>query len=175
MLGLSLSFKLDWGSYIVSTARPVSKKIGALISSMNFLFPEVALYLHKYAIRSCIEYCCHVQAGAPSCYLGMLDKLQKQVCETVDPILAASLEPLGHHRNVGSLSLFCRYYFGRCSSKLTELVPYPCSCGRSIHYSDKLDDFLSIFLDVIRMSISMFFFSLTQLDSGIFCLQNALL
>ena len=77
MLGLSLSFKLDLGSYIVSTARPASKKIGALISSMNFLFPEVALYLHKCSIRSCIEYFCRVWAGAPSCYLGMLDKLQK--------------------------------------------------------------------------------------------------
>ena len=45
MLGLTFSSKLDWGSYIVSLAKTASKKIGALIRSMKFLSPEVALYL----------------------------------------------------------------------------------------------------------------------------------
>ena len=51
-------------------------KIGALICSMKFLSPEVVLYLYKSTIRPCMEYCCHVWAGAPSCYLELLDKLQ---------------------------------------------------------------------------------------------------
>ena len=74
-----------------------------------------------------MEYCCNVWAGAPSCYLELLNKLQKQICSTVGHSLAASLEPLAHHRNVASLSLFYRYYFGRCSSELAELVPLPYS------------------------------------------------
>ena len=45
MLGLTFSSKLDWGSYIISIAKTDSKKIGALIYSMNFLSPKVALYL----------------------------------------------------------------------------------------------------------------------------------
>ena len=45
ILGLTFSSKLDWGSYIVSIAKTASKKIGALIRSMKFLSPEVALYL----------------------------------------------------------------------------------------------------------------------------------
>ena len=32
----------------------------------------------------------------------MLDKLQKQICRTVDPSLTASLEHLAHRRNVAS-------------------------------------------------------------------------
>ena len=76
MLGLTSS-KLDWGSYITSVAKTASKKIGALIHSMKFFSPEVALYLYHSSIHSCIEYCCHVWAGAPSCYLELLDKLQK--------------------------------------------------------------------------------------------------
>ena len=36
MLGLTSS-NLDWGSYIISTAKAASKKIGALIHSMKFL------------------------------------------------------------------------------------------------------------------------------------------
>ena len=116
-----------------------------------------------------MEYCCHVWAGAPSCYLELLDKLQKRICRTVGPSLAASLEPLVHRRNVTSLSLFYKYYFRRCSSELAELVPPPFSRGRSTHYSDRLHDFFSPFLDVTRISISTVSF-LAQLDSGFLCL-----
>ena len=141
MMGLNFSSKLDWGSYIVSIAKTASKKIGVLIRSMKFLSPEVALYLYKSTIRPCMEYCCHVWAGATSCYLELLDKLQKRICRTVGPSLAASLEPLAHRRNVASLSLFCRYYFGRCSSELAQLVPLTYSRRRSTRYSDRLHDF----------------------------------
>ena len=122
MLGLTFSFKLDWGSYIISIAKTGSKKIGALIRSMKFLSPEVALYLYKSTIHSCMEYCCHVWAGAPCCYLELLNKLQNQICRTAGPFFAASLEPLAHRQNMASLSLFYRYYyyFGRCSSELAQ-------------------------------------------------------
>ena len=88
-----------------------------------------------------MEYCCHVWTGAPSWYLDLLDKLQKRICRNVGASLAASLERLGHRQNVSSLSLFYRYYFGRCSSELTQLVPLPYSRGRSTRYSDRLHDF----------------------------------
>ena len=97
MVGLTFSSKLDWGSYIISIAKTVSKKIGALIRSMKFLSPEADLYLYKSNICPCIEHCVHVWAGAPSCYLQLLDKLQKRICRTLGPSLAASLEPLAHH------------------------------------------------------------------------------
>ena len=141
MLGLSFSSKLDWGSYITSITKTASKKIGALIHSMKFLSPEVALYLYKSTIRSSIEYSCHIWAGAPSCYLELLDKLQKQICRTVGPSFATSLEPLAYCLNVASLSLFCRYYFGRCSSELAQLIPLSFFLGRSTRYSDRLHYF----------------------------------
>ena len=141
LLGLTFSSKLDWGSYIISTAKTASKKIGALIRSMKFHSPEVALYFYKSTIQPCIEYCCHVWAGVLSYYEELLDKLKKRMCRTVGSSLAASLEPLAHHRNVTSLSLFYRYYSGRCSSELAELVPLPYSQGSSICYSDRLHGF----------------------------------
>ena len=90
---------------------------------MKFLSPEVTLYLYKSAICPFVKYFCHVWTGTPSCYLELLDKLQKQICWTVGPSLAASLEPFAHQCNVARLSLFYRYYFGRCSSELAQLVP----------------------------------------------------
>ena len=82
-----------------------------------------------------------IWAGGCSCYLELLVKLQKRICRTVGPSLAASYEPLAHCQNVASVSPFYRYYYGRCLSELAELVPLPFSCGRSTHYSDRLHDF----------------------------------
>ena len=45
---------------MISIAKTASKKIGALICSMKFASPEVALYLNKGTVWRCMEYCCHV-------------------------------------------------------------------------------------------------------------------
>ena len=76
MLGLIFSSKLEWSSYITSAARTAFRKIEALIHSRKFLFAEVALYLCKSNIWLCMEYCCHVWAGAS--------------CRTACPSLATS-------------------------------------------------------------------------------------
>ena len=89
-----------------------------------------------------MDYCCHIYLGwCPSCFLELLEKLQKWISRTVGPSLAASLEPLAYCRNVASLSLFYRYYFGRYSSELAQLVPLPYSWGRCPCYSDRSHDF----------------------------------
>ena len=56
MFGLTFSSKLDWSSYIIPFAKSFSIKIEALIFSMKFLSPEVALYLYKSTIYLCMEY-----------------------------------------------------------------------------------------------------------------------
>ena len=73
MLGLTFSSKLDWGSYIISIAKTASKKIEALMRSMKFLSPEVALHLYRSTKWLFIKYCYHVWAGALNCYLELLD------------------------------------------------------------------------------------------------------
>ena len=96
MLGLPFSSEFDWSSYIISIAKSSSKKIGALIRSMKFLSPELAMWLDKSTIQHCMESCCHVWASTPCHYLELSDKLQKWICRTVGPSLAASLEPLAY-------------------------------------------------------------------------------
>ena len=169
ILGLTFSSKLDWGSDIISIAKTASKKTGALIRSMKFLSPEVALYLCKSTIHPCMEYCCHAWAGARSCYLELSDKLQKRTCRTVGPSLAAFLEPLAHRRNVASLSLFYRYYLGRCSSEVAQLVPLPFSRGRSTRYYDRLHDF-SVTIPRCYKDVYVNSLFLAQLGCEILCL-----
>ena len=65
MLHWSLFFWLNWGSYVASIAKTPSKKTGALTGSMKFLSPNAALYLYKFMIVPCMEYCCHVWAYTP--------------------------------------------------------------------------------------------------------------
>ena len=169
MVRLTFSSKLYWGSYIISIAKTASKKIGALIRSMKFLSPEVALYLYKSTIRPCMDYCCHVWDGAPSCYLELLDKLQKRICRTgLLPLhlLLASIEPLARRRNVVfSLCitlvdvhlnwLNCFHFFIIEGGVLVILI----DCILS----------LSPFADVTRIAISTVSF-FAQLNSGILCL-----
>ena len=154
ILGLTFSSKLDWGCYIISIAKTASKKIGASIRSMKLLSYEVALYLYKSTICPCMEHCCHVWAGTPSCYFELLDKLQKRICRTIGPSLAASLEPLAHPQNVASLSLFYRYYFGRCSSELAQLVHFLFLEVGLLVVLIYCMIFLSPYLDVTRVSTS---------------------
>ena len=156
MLGWTFSSKLDCGSYIISIAKTASKKIGALIRSMKFLSPEVALHLYKSTIRSCMEYFCHLWDGTPSWYLELLDKLQKQICRAVGSSLGASLKPLAHRRNVASLSLFYRYYFGRCLNWLN-WFHFPILEVGLIVILIKCIIFLSPFLDVTKRNMSSFF------------------
>ena len=97
--------------------------------------------LCKSTIRPCMEYCCHVWAGAPSCYLNRWINYKNRYAGLLVFHLLPLLNPWAHRRNVASLSLFYRYYFGRCSSELVQLIPLPYSQGRSTRYSDRLHDF----------------------------------
>ena len=58
---------------LISVAKTASKKIGALIRSMKFLSPEVALYLYKSTIL------------LPCLGLEMSDELQKRIWRTAGP------------------------------------------------------------------------------------------
>ena len=93
-----------------------------------------------------MKYFCHVWA-VMSEILGMCKDLHIWLHDSyveawaVGPSLAASLEPFCHPKNVGSCSVFSRYFFGRCSSELAELVLLPYSWGRCTGCSDRLHDF----------------------------------
>ena len=116
---------------------------------MKLLSPEVTLYLYESAICPCMEYYCHVWAGAPSLYLELLDKLQKQICRTVSPSLAGSLEPLVYHQNVASISIFCRYTLVDVLQNWLNWLHFPfLEVGLLVILIDCMI-FQSLFLDVI--------------------------
>ena len=167
---MTFSSKLDWGPYIISIAKTTSKKIGALSRSVKFLSPEVSLYLYKFTIRPCMEYCCQAWAGAPNCYLERLDKLQKRICKTVGPLLAASLEPVAHRQNVVSLGLF--YPLADVLQNWLNWFYFIFLEGGLLVILIACMMFLSPSLYATRMSMSSACF-LAQPGSRILCLLNA--
>ena len=108
-----------------------------------------------------MEYCCHVWADAPTCYLELLDK---RIFRTVGPSLATSLEPLAPRRSVASLSLLVDVHL----NWLNWFHFLFLEGGLLVIMIDCMI-FLAPFLDVRRMSMSTVSL-LVQLDSGILCL-----
>ena len=161
MLGIIIPLKLP------------PRKIGALILSMKFFSPEVALDLYKSIKGPCMEYCYHVWNGAPNCLLELLDKLQKRICMTVGPSLVACLERLAHRRNVASWLQLLLWSIGITSVDVhLNWLNWFCFLflegGLLVILIDCMI-FLSPFPDVTRISMSIVSF-LAQLESGILCL-----
>ena len=148
MQRLTFSSKLDWASYIILFAKTVSEKIGALICFMKFLSPEAVLYIYKSTLRPRMESCCHFWAVVPSCYLVMLNKLQNCLSRTEGPLLAGCLQPLLHRRILASFSQ-----------------------GVLLNILINCMNFLSLFLDILRMSMPTVSF-LAQLKPWILCLHK---
>lgn len=134
---LFFSSKLNWDYDTVSIAKTAFMKIGTLIYFRKFLSPGVTPYFYKY-LKCGLVWNTIAMSGPmllPTCFLDMLDKLQKQVCRIHDLPLAASLRPLAHHQRVVSQCLCYSYYFNRCLPELVKLVLIPYFCGSSNHYS----------------------------------------
>ena len=123
LLGLDISTNTGWEMYISGIAKSASMRVGCLYRARKFLPPEVTLYLYKTTIRPLMEYCCHIWAGAPACHLSLLDRVQKRIVNLVGEELGSTLQPLSHRRSVASLCLFFRYFHGKCSTSLSNLVP----------------------------------------------------
>lgn len=124
LLGLTVCRDLSWKKYLQSVCKQASQRVGCLYRARRFLQPEVVLHLYKSTVRPIMEYCCHLWAGAPVTHLSPLDRVERRVKNLVGQNLCGELQPLSVRRDVASLSLFYRYYFGRCSPELSSCVPH---------------------------------------------------
>ena len=123
LLGLKITPDLKWDSYLDNVKKEVAKMVGSLSRSRKFLTPPAILYLYKSQIRPRMEYCSHIWAGSSKQSLSGLDRIQERLRGLVGEELFSTLSPLSHRRNVASLSLFYRYFHGRCSDELHLAIP----------------------------------------------------
>ena len=104
-----------WNPYIQS----IDKADSRMLQGRSLTY-EAILYHYKSPIWPCMEYCSHIWGGAPRSHgLDLQDRMQKRVVSLVGSRLSAGLQVLSH-----SLSLFYKYYYGKCNSELADLVPH---------------------------------------------------
>ena len=137
LLGLKITPDLKWNEYIREVAKVAGKMVGSLFRSRKYLTPASMLYLYKSQIRPLMEYCCHIWGGAAQTSLSCLDRVQRRLRYLVGDELFSTLPPLSHRRDVASLSLFYRYYNGKCSKELHSLIPPKKEFGRETRLSRK--------------------------------------
>ena len=137
LLGLTFSDYFTWNTYIESIAKSAAMKVGSLFRSRNFLSPDSILCLYKAIIRPCMEYCCHIWAGASTNCLRLLDRIQRRIINLIGLNLSLQLHSLSHRRNVASLSLHYKYHHGHCSDDLKSLTPAIKTFNRVTRYSTK--------------------------------------
>ena len=135
LLGLKITPKFEWKSYIEAVGVSAGKMVGSLSRSRKFLTPSAILYLYKSQIRPTMEYCSHIWAGSPYNALSVLDEIQKRLRGLVGEQLYSTLPPLSLRRNVASLSLFYRYFHGKCSGELHDSVPCERSFSRRTRFA----------------------------------------
>ena len=124
ILGINVTSNLSWQSHISTIAKSASKKLGILFRCRRYFSPEQLLQLYKGLIRPCMEYCSHVWGNSPCTRL--LDRVEAKAVRLINsPHLTSKLEPLSVRRQVASLSLFYKYYFGHCSRELIGCIPPP--------------------------------------------------
>ena len=97
-------------------AKTDPKKLVALIRSIKFLSPEVALYL--MATDGILLPCLGWSSWAG--HLEMLDKLEKGICRTVGPLVALSLS-LSLSLSLLTVSFLAQLDFGALSLELADL------------------------------------------------------
>ena len=64
--------------------------------------------------------------------------VKKQVVSLVGSGFSAGLQAISHRRDVASLSLFYKYYYGKYSSEIADLIPPKRITVRSIRFSEQI-------------------------------------
>nr|CAI5862375.1 unnamed protein product [Callosobruchus analis] len=105
---VGLSTDVQWSVTIDNTA---SQRLGVSFHCRKLYTPEQFLLN-----RTSLEYCSHVSGCAPKYSLKLLDSIQKRAGRCLN------LHSLEHQRKVAGLSLLCRFYRGRCSSELSQII-----------------------------------------------------
>uniref|UniRef100_A0A8C4Q6J1 Uncharacterized protein n=1 Tax=Eptatretus burgeri TaxID=7764 RepID=A0A8C4Q6J1_EPTBU len=109
LLGLTICHDLSWESHISNLASKASRRLGILHRAKSFLDPLELLTTYKACVRSLMEYCSSLGAGAPASHLSRFHAVETKAFRIIG-ISCNEAESLGlslsHRRLVGGLSVF---------------------------------------------------------------------
>ena len=110
---------LGWSCF--QSVERISQVLGFLKRCKKYFTLSDLRTIYVIYIRPKMEYNSHLWAGASKSALDLVHRVQSRALKLIgDDRVASSITSLGHHRNVSCIVLFCKYYFGKCSSELSE-------------------------------------------------------
>ncbi|CAG9790629.1 unnamed protein product [Diatraea saccharalis] len=122
--GVDISSVVQFRGHFEGKAKLSSKQLGVPNRSRHYFTPAHRLQLYKAQVRPHMEYCSHLWSGAPQYQVLPLDRIQRRAIRIVDCRDTSSrLDPLALRRDVASLCIFYRIYYGECSEELFGLIP----------------------------------------------------
>ncbi len=153
ILGVTAETNMSWHNHVADIAKRASQKLGVLFRTRHLYTPSQLLTLYKAQIRPTMEYCSHIWSAAPKHTLMLLNTVQKRAIKLInDPALTRNLDGLEHRRSVGDLSLFYRYYHGKCSEELARMIPPRVAPTRRTRQTDGNHEF-TVKLEAPRTSL----------------------
>ena len=121
-----------WRNYIVQIAKAASQKLGKLFCCRKYFTSSQHFKLYVGLIHPRLEYCSHIWGG--SSFTSLLDRVESKAIRLInDSTLTDSLDSLSLRRKLASLSLFYKYFNGRCSVELAGCVPPLLRRARNTH------------------------------------------
>ena len=124
VLGTNVTDKLLWSDHILEVTKNAAKRLGFLRRCKNFFSPNDLAVIYKPYIRPLLEFDSHLWVGAPPSTLNLVERLQKKAFRLIgDTTITNRIDTLDHRRKVGAVTLFYRYFYGRCSSEILGIVP----------------------------------------------------
>ena len=109
-----------------NVSKEAAKCLGFLKRCKKYFSSSDPIYVTYKYIRPKMEYNSHLWAGASKSALDFVDRIQSRALKLIaDHGVASSISFLEHRRNVSCIVLFYKYYFGKCSFVLSELIPPP--------------------------------------------------
>ena len=124
VLGTNVADKLLWYGHVLEVTKNAAKRLGFLRRCKKFFSANELATIYKAYIRPLLEFDSHLWVGAPPSTLDIVERLQRKAFRLIgDESITNLIDSLEHRRKVGALTLFYRYFHGRCSSELSSIVP----------------------------------------------------
>ena len=138
VLGTSTRSDLRWDDHVFNVLKEAAKCLGLLKQCNKYFTPSGLRTIYVTYITPNMEYNSHLWARASKSALDFVDRIQSRALQLKgDDRVASSITCLGHRRNVSCIVLFYKYYLGKCSSGLSDLIPLPQVFTRNTRFSGR--------------------------------------
>jgi hypothetical protein len=122
-VGITFTTNMTWTAHLNNIARSASLSLFFLKKASPYLSRSDMLTLYKSKVRSRMEYCSPLWAGAGSSALARLDSIQKRASKLFSDKSAADLPSLSHRRAVSGVCLMHRLLHSTAPVGVRDLCP----------------------------------------------------